>query len=89
MNPYVKTVEALENYLLALDFENGERRIFDLKPYLQRGVFAQLGNPARFRAVRVVAGSVEWPGQLDLSYDTLYLESQPKAVQPEKAESLP
>jgi hypothetical protein len=23
---------------------------------------------------------VEWPGGLDLSYDTLYLESQPAAV---------
>jgi hypothetical protein len=25
----------------------------------------------------VVAGSVEWPGEIDLSYDTLYLESKP------------
>jgi hypothetical protein len=29
-----------------------------------------------FRAARVVAGSVEWPGEVDLSYDTLYFESQ-------------
>jgi len=27
----------------------------------------------------VVAGSVEWPGEVDLSYDTLYLESKPVA----------
>jgi hypothetical protein len=60
-----------------LVFENGERRIFDAKPYLQRGVFARLRNGTAFRAARVVAGSVEWPGGLDLSYDTLYLESQP------------
>jgi len=25
----------------------------------------------------VVVGSVEWPGEVDLSYDTLYLESRP------------
>jgi hypothetical protein len=25
----------------------------------------------------VVFGSVEWPGEVDLSYDTLYLESEP------------
>ena len=30
-----------------------------------------------FRAVRVVAGSIEWPGGLDLSYDTLYVEGRP------------
>ncbi len=85
MNPYVKAVKALDNYRLALTFENGEQRIFDVKPYLQRGVFTKLENLARFRAVRVVAGSVEWPGELDLSYDTLYLESQPEAPRPEPA----
>jgi len=40
-------------------------------------LFIRLQNPALFQAARVVAGSVEWPGGLDLSYDTLYLESQP------------
>lgn len=77
MNPYVKSVEALEDYQLALEFQNGKRRIFDMKPYLNRGIFIRLQNPALFQAARVVAGSVEWPGGLDLSYDTLYLESRP------------
>jgi hypothetical protein len=83
MNPYVKTAKALPDYQLALLFENGETRIFDVRPYLQRGVFAQLENLARFRAARVVAGSVEWPGELDLSYDTLYVESRPAEAEPE------
>lgn len=77
MNPYVKSVEPLEDYQLALEFQTGERRIFDMKPYLSRGIFIRLQNPALFQAARVVSGSVEWPGGLDLSYDTLYLESQP------------
>ena len=84
MNPYVKQVRPLEDYELELIFENGEQRIFDVKPYLKRGVFVRLQNRATFlQAVRVVAGSVEWPGELDLSYDTLYLESQPTAIAPE------
>ena len=77
MNPYVKNVNALDDYQLKLEFENGEQRIFDLTPYLSRGIFVRLQNRALFQAARVVAGSVEWPGGLDLSYDTLYLESQP------------
>ena len=77
MNPYVKAVHPLDDYRLDILFENGERRVFDMKPYLQRGVFVRLQNRAAFQAARVVAGSVEWPGELDLSYDTLYLESQP------------
>lgn len=77
MNPFVKSVRPLADYRLELAFENGEQRIFDLTPYLGRGVFSRLQNPALFRMARVVAGSVEWPGEVDLSYDTLYLESQP------------
>lgn len=77
MNPYVKYVRPLDDYQLEVIFENGERRLFDVKPYLQRGVFVRLQNRAVFQTARVVAGSVEWPGELDLSYDTLYLESRP------------
>jgi hypothetical protein len=77
VNPYVKRIHPLDDYELELVFENGERRIFDMKPFLQRGVFVRLQNYAIFKAARVVAGSVEWPGELDLSYDTLYLASQP------------
>ena len=77
MNPYVKTIAPQNDFMLDIIFENGERRVFDLKPYLLKGVFTRLQNPALFRAARVVAGSVEWPGELDLSYDTLYLGSLP------------
>jgi len=77
MNPYVKNVKIVDDHQLALEFENGERRIFDMTPYLNRGIFFRLQNRVLFQAARVVAGSVEWPGGLDLSYDTLYLESQP------------
>lgn len=77
MNPYVVSVTPTDDFRLDLFFENGEQRIFDVKPYLNRGVFVRLQNPATFAAARVVAGSVEWSGGLDVSYDTLYLESAP------------
>ncbi len=73
MNPYVKSVRALDDYELEVSFENGESLRFDVKPYLGRGVFVRLRDLALFQGARVIAGSVEWPGGLDLSYDTLYL----------------
>ena len=76
MNPYVKSVQPLDDYKLALGFENGEHRIFDLMPYLEMSVFKRLKNSAEFKTARVVSGSVEWSGEIDLSYDTLYLESR-------------
>ncbi|MEB3119912.1 MAG: DUF2442 domain-containing protein [Snowella sp.] len=75
MNPYVKKVQTLDNYCLKICFENEEQKIFHLKPYLNKGIFSQLKNVSLFTSARVVAGSVEWPNGLDLSHDTLYLES--------------
>ncbi len=77
MNPYVKNLTPLPDHRLLLNFENGETRAFDANPYLERGVFKRIQHPGLFALAGVVAGSVEWPGEIDLSYDTLYLESQP------------
>ncbi len=86
MNPHVKSVRALDDYELQVSFANGESRRFDVKPYLDRGIFVRLRDLAVFRAARVVAGSVEWPNGLDLSYNTLYIEGQPIAAPTLKAE---
>ena len=77
MNPYVKSVRPQDDYCLLLTFVNGEKRIFDVKPYLDKGVFTRLKNVAEFKTARVVSGSVEWCGEIDLSNDTLYLASTP------------
>jgi hypothetical protein len=74
MNPYIKKVQPLDNYCLMVWFENGEQKIFDVKPYLNKGVFSQLKDLSLFASVRVIAGSIEWSNGLDLSYDTLYLQ---------------
>ena len=79
MNPKVHTVKPLPGYRLLLEFANGEQRVFDVNPYLSKGVFERLRDRATFDAARVVAGSVEWPGGIDLSYDTVYLGSHPAA----------
>lgn len=75
MNPYVTRAQALPEYRLRLWFDNNEVRIFDVRPYLERGVFVRLKPMQMFERPAVVAGSIEWPCDVDLSYDTLYLES--------------
>jgi hypothetical protein len=86
MNPHVKNVRPLDNYELEVLFENGESRRFDVKPYLGRGIFVRLRDLALFRGVRVIAGSIEWPGGLDLSYDTLYVDGKPNVAPALEAE---
>ena len=65
------------NHTLTLAFSNGEQRVFDLKPHLDTPVFAALHDLDLFRQVRIVYGSLEWPGERDLAYDMLYAESSP------------
>ena len=74
MNPKVKEVRPESDYMLSLTFENGERRRFDMKPYLDYEVFRPLKDPKMFRSVTTFLGSVTWANDSDLSYDTLYLE---------------
>jgi hypothetical protein len=85
MNPHVTRVRALDDYELEVSFDNGECRRFDVKPYLNRGVFVRLRDREAFRAVRAIAGSIEWANGLDLSYDTLYVEGQPITATTAKA----
>jgi hypothetical protein len=75
MNPRVKKVQALENYLLELVFDNGEVRIFDVSPYLDRGIFKELRDKSFFKSVTLFMGSVKWPHDQDFGPDTLYQES--------------
>ena len=86
MNPRVKSVRALEDYELEVSFDNGESRRFDVKPYLDRGIFSRLRDRDAFRTVKPVAGSIEWANGLDLSYDTLYVEGRPNSATARTAE---
>jgi hypothetical protein len=38
----IKEVKPVKDYLLHLTFENGEKRQFDMKPYLNTGIFKEL-----------------------------------------------
>ncbi len=76
MNPRVKNVKPNPDYTLLITFANGESRLFDMKPYLDKGIFRELKNAALFNSVRVCLGSVEWQNGQDLCPDTLYEGSE-------------
>jgi len=86
MNPYVVSVIPLADFLLEVTFENGEVKLFDVKKFLHCGEFARLKDQALFKTIHVVAGSVEWLGGLDLSYDTLYVLGRTREAESEKLE---
>jgi hypothetical protein len=68
----VTDVTPLNNYLLRLKFKNGEEKVFDMKPYLETGIFQELKNETIFRTVKVNFDTVEWINEADIDPETLY-----------------
>jgi hypothetical protein len=77
MNPRVTKVKPAADFKLELTFSNREKRMFDMKPYLNIGRFVQLKNETMFASVVCSMGSIQWQNGLDLCPDTLYEESEP------------
>ena len=76
MNPRVKEVIPLKNYRLELVFTNDEIRIFDMKPYLEKGIFKELKRLDLFNSVKPFLCSIQWKNGQDLCPDTLYMDSK-------------
>lgn len=73
MNPALESVQPLPDYKLQIKFENGEKKMFDVSPFLDKGIFKELKDQAYFKSVKLGFSSVEWPNEQDFSKDTLYL----------------
>lgn len=68
----VKNVLALDNYKLLITFENNEKKVFDVSPYLEIGKFSELKENTMFQSVHVSFDSIEWANKLDLDPELLY-----------------
>jgi len=66
----------LPNYNLNLTFENGEKRQFDMNPYLNQGVFQELKDISKFNTVRVSFDTIEWENEVDFDPEILYQNSE-------------
>lgn len=67
-------VKPLEDYKLLLTFDNNIKKIKDMKPYLNKGVFKVLQDKSIFNSVKIVLGTIAW-GDIDMCPDSLYESS--------------
>lgn len=74
--PSVINVKPLENFILLLKFDTSEIKVFDMKPYLNKGKFQEIANPEAFKNVRVSFDSVEWANGADIDPELLNENSQ-------------
>lgn len=75
MIPCIVSVTPLPPSRLLLVYGNGERRAFDIGPWLNTGRFSELRNEAIFKAVRISFDTVEWPNGIDIDPEELYAGS--------------
>ena len=68
-------VKPLDDYKLLLVFKDNEKRIKDMKPYLNKGIFKDLKNKNFFNKVKIEYGTISWDGRIDLCADELYTSS--------------
>ena len=71
----VVAAKANDDFSLDLQFDDGSVRRFNIKPYLEYGIFTDLKDKDYFKKVTVAYGTIQWPNEQDISPETLYLES--------------
>ena len=73
MSYLVKAVVAEDNYMLLVDFVDGERKRFDMKPIIAHGgVFEKLKDAKFFKKAHVDRDTVAWDDVIDIAPESLY-----------------
>ena len=67
----VKTVKPRANYQLYVEIEDGRCGTFDVKPYLEFGMFRELKNSHYFNQVDILLGAITWSNEQDIAPETL------------------
>ncbi len=71
----VVSVNPGSDFQIDLEYSNGERRRFDMRPLLEMKPWSRIAAPALFSRVTVNYGTVVWPGDIDIAPETLYDDS--------------
>ena len=70
--PRAVEVYPLSDYKVIVVFNTGERKIFDVTPYINGEWFGKLKNKTFFKTVRVNGKTIEWADGQDIAPHELY-----------------
>jgi len=69
-------VKPKDDFLLLLEFENGEKKEFDCKPLFNKNIFKPLKDKNMFNKAKITYGTVAWNDEIDIAPETLYVDSK-------------
>jgi hypothetical protein len=74
----VRAVAPLDGFKALVTFDNDSRKEIDLEPFLHGPVFEPIrNNPALFRSMKIVGGTIAWDNGADIDPDVLYYGLKP------------
>ena len=76
--PKIKSASAIDDHTLLVEFDNNDKKKYDVSPLLSKDMFAPLKNPALFKSVKVERGgyAVAWNREIDISEYELWSHGQ-------------
>lgn len=79
LQPRLTSVSPKDGHKLLLTYETGERRLFDVSPYITGSWYGELQDAAYFSSVSLLPGGVgiEWLHGQDIAPHELYEQSIP------------
>lgn len=75
MEPKPIKVKALKQYYIYIEFENGEEKIYDMKPNLKYKFYEKLKDLENFKEVFISGINIQWKTGEDIAPENLYEDS--------------
>jgi len=77
----VISAQAINDHLLLVEFDNHQRKQYDITPLLSKAAFSPLRDPVLFKSVQVDKGgyAVFWNSEIDLSEYELWQNGKQQA----------
>ncbi|MDY0374921.1 MAG: DUF2442 domain-containing protein [Desulfobacterium sp.] len=77
-HPRIKSARAIDSHTLLVEFDNSQKKKYDIRPLLNKEMFSLLKNQAFFKAVQVDAGgyAVVWNSDIDISEHELWTHGE-------------
>ncbi len=72
----VRDVEPRSDYSLLLTFANGDRKVYDALPLLEKPIYASLKSLPFFLTARAMCGTVVWNDDVDIAPEHLFEASK-------------
>lgn len=72
LRPTATHVDVLCAYKILVEFDNGEKKSFDVEPYIKGDWYGQLRAMEYFKRVTTDGYTVVWPDGQDICPDELY-----------------